>query len=94
MTVPDISKLSFYVLLLSVTFAQILVVSTAENNLDSDDPDGGISKQVLAIMWSKTDELLALDQLLKPKYYYTARGLKVDAKKNGSTHVIAGDIGE
>ncbi|KAG1889987.1 hypothetical protein F4604DRAFT_1899060 [Suillus subluteus] len=43
MTVLNISKLSFYVLLLSVAFAQILVVSAAENNLDSDDVDSGIT---------------------------------------------------
>ncbi|KAG2109983.1 uncharacterized protein F5147DRAFT_772825 [Suillus discolor] len=40
MTVPNISKLSFYVLLLSVAFAQILAVSAAENNLESDNMDG------------------------------------------------------
>ncbi|KAG1806061.1 hypothetical protein EV424DRAFT_1535659 [Suillus variegatus] len=40
MTALNISKLSFYVLLLSVAFAQILAVSAAENNLESDNVDG------------------------------------------------------
>lgn len=39
MTVLNVNKLSFYVVLLSVAFAQILVVSAAENNLDSDNVD-------------------------------------------------------
>jgi len=41
MTMLNISKLSFYVLLLSVAFAQILAVSAAENNLESDGVDDG-----------------------------------------------------
>jgi len=56
MNVFNISKLSFYVLLLSIAFAQILAVSAEEN---VDDVDGVTSEWVLVMMWSSTDELLA-----------------------------------
>ncbi|KAG2127495.1 hypothetical protein DEU56DRAFT_758616 [Suillus clintonianus] len=39
MTMLNINKLSLYVLLLSVSFAQILAVNAAENDLVSDDLD-------------------------------------------------------
>ncbi|KAG2154462.1 uncharacterized protein EDB93DRAFT_1336037 [Suillus bovinus] len=58
MTVLNFSKLSFCILLLSIAFAQILVVSAAEN-VDSDDGDTVHREWVLAMMWSRTDELLA-----------------------------------
>ncbi|KAG2052017.1 hypothetical protein BDR06DRAFT_958384 [Suillus hirtellus] len=58
MIVLNISKLGFYVLLLSVAFTQILVASAAENdNLDSDDA-GVIGEWVPAIMWSRIDGFL------------------------------------
>ncbi|KAG1784700.1 uncharacterized protein HD556DRAFT_1314873 [Suillus plorans] len=78
----NISKLSFYLLLLSVAFAQILVVSAAEDNyLASDDVDE-LCGWVPAIMWSTTDGLLA-DGLLARMI---AGGLEVGAKKDRSVH--------
>lgn len=56
MNVFNISKFSFYVLLLSVAFAQILAVSAEEN---VDDVDGVTCEWVLAMMWSSIDKLLA-----------------------------------
>ncbi|KAG2052025.1 hypothetical protein BDR06DRAFT_958388 [Suillus hirtellus] len=58
MTVLDISKLGSYVLLLSVAFAQILVVGAAEN---TDDVNGVTCEWIPAIVSSRTDELLAVN---------------------------------
>ncbi|KAG1861488.1 hypothetical protein C8R48DRAFT_762409 [Suillus tomentosus] len=53
MTVLNIKKLSFYVMLLSVAFAQVLVVSAAENSLNSDDVDSVIPS--IEIAWRVSD---------------------------------------